>query len=49
MSYSLRYKLPTHYSTSLRFWPVEEFAKLADGPIGCGEVARVGHLVGTSV
>jgi hypothetical protein len=30
-SYSVRCKLPTHYSTLLRFWPVEEFAKLAGG------------------
>jgi hypothetical protein len=48
-SYSLRYKLPTHYSTLLRFCPVEVFAKLVDGPTGCGEVARGGYLLGTSV
>lgn len=24
------------------FWPVEESAVLADGPTGCGEVARGG-------
>jgi hypothetical protein len=24
------------------FWPVEELAELADGPTGCGEVARGG-------
>ena len=26
------------------FWPVEEFAQLADGPTGCGAVARGGCL-----
>jgi len=24
------------------FWPLESFAELADGPSGCGEVARGG-------
>jgi hypothetical protein len=32
------------YSAVHRFWPVEEFAELADGPTGCGEVARGGCL-----
>jgi hypothetical protein len=27
-----------------RFWPVEELAELADGPSGCGGVARGGCL-----
>jgi hypothetical protein len=26
-------------------WPVEELAKLADGPSGCGNVARGGCLL----
>jgi hypothetical protein len=30
------------YNTSLRFWPVQQSAELADRPIGCGEVARGG-------
>ena len=30
------------YYTLLRFWPVGELALLADGPAGCGEVARGG-------
>jgi len=29
---------------SLRFWPVEELAELADGPDGCGEKAGGGWL-----
>jgi hypothetical protein len=34
-----------HYSTALRhFRPVEELPELADGPSGCGEVARGGCL-----
>ena len=33
--------VPTNrYSTSLRFWPVEELAELADGPTGRGEIGR---------
>jgi hypothetical protein len=32
------------YSAVTCFWPVEELAQLADGPIGCGEVARGGCL-----
>ena len=32
------------YSTLRRFRPVEESAELADGPSGCGEVARGGCL-----
>ena len=32
------------YYTLLRFWPVGELALLADGPAGCGEVARSGYL-----
>jgi len=32
-----------HYSTLRRFRPVE-LAELADGPSGCGEVARGGCL-----
>jgi len=31
----------THlYSAVHGFWPVEELAELADGPAGCGEVAK---------
>ena len=26
------------------FWPADEFVDLADGPTGCGEVARGGCL-----
>jgi len=26
------------------FWPADEFVDLADGPTGCGEVARGGSL-----
>ena len=26
------------------FWPVEKLVELADGPTGCGEVARSGCL-----
>jgi hypothetical protein len=26
------------------FWPVDELAELADGPTGCGEVARGTYL-----
>ena len=29
---------------SLRFWPVQELAELADGPTGCVEVAWGGCL-----
>jgi hypothetical protein len=37
------------YSAVNGFWPVEEFAKLVDGPTGCGKVTRVGvYLLGTS-
>jgi len=32
------------YSAVHSFWPVEELAGLADGPTGCGEVARGGCL-----
>jgi hypothetical protein len=32
------------YSTVHGFWPVEVLAELADGPTGCGEVARGGCL-----
>ena len=31
-------------SKLLRFWPVGDLAELADGPTGCGEVARGGYL-----
>jgi hypothetical protein len=48
-SYPLRGKLPTHCSTWLRLCPVEEFAKLAAGRTGCGEVVRGGHLLRTSM
>ena len=33
-----------HYSAVHSFWSVEMLAKLADGPTGCGEVARGGCL-----
>ena len=29
------------------FWPVEDLAQLADGPTGCGELARGGCLIVT--
>ena len=32
------------YSAVHGFWPAEELAELADGPTGCGEVARGGCL-----
>jgi len=32
------------YSTVIGFWPVEEVAQLADGPTGCGQMARGGCL-----
>ena len=32
------------YSAVRGFWPAEELAVLADGPTGCGEVARGGCL-----
>ena len=32
------------YSAVHGFWPVEELVELADGPTGCGEVARGGCL-----
>ena len=32
------------YSTLLHFWPGEELTELADGPTGCGQVARGGCL-----
>ena len=34
--------IKSSYSTLFRFWPVGDWAKLAVGPIGCGEVARGG-------
>ena len=37
------------YSKVHGFWPVEELAELAYGPTGCGEKARGGCLLGTSV
>jgi len=41
-----------HYRTQRRVRPVEESAELADGPSGCGEVAKGGclrNLLGTSM
>ena len=32
------------YSAVHGFWPMEELAKLADGPTGCGEMVRGGGL-----
>jgi hypothetical protein len=34
----------TQYSAIHGFWPVEELSELAEGPTGCGEVARGGCL-----
>jgi hypothetical protein len=33
------------YSTLFRFWPVEDLGKMADEPIGCGEVTRGGRFI----
>ena len=35
---------PSGYSTLLRFWPVKDFAELANWPTGSREVARGGCL-----
>jgi len=32
------------YSTLLLFWPVKDSAELADGPTGCGDIARSRRL-----
>jgi hypothetical protein len=37
------------YSAVHGFWLVEELAELADGPTGCGEVARGGCLFASNV
>lgn len=33
------------YSAVHGFWPVEKRAELAEGPIGCGALARGGCLI----
>jgi hypothetical protein len=37
-------RLIFEFSELFPFWPVEELAELADGPTGCGEMARGGCL-----
>ena len=33
------------YSAVYNFWPVEDLEELADGPTGCGELARGGCVL----
>ena len=42
MFYNLQVYEQAVYSVGHDSWPLEESAQLADGPIGCGEMARGG-------